>query len=411
MKNLLKFTLATLFVFGFVAVSLAQFTLSGEFRPRTEYRHGYKTLATPDMDAAFFTDQRTRLNLDFKSEGYNFYVSLQDVRVWGSQKQLVTDDGALTTLHQAWTQIFFNDKISLKAGRQEIAYDDHRIFGSVGWAQQARSHDAFVFKYMENDTKVDVGLAFNFNAGAAANYEAIQYVWFNQGFDNFKTSVLLLNNGKDAGDDGTKYSQTIGTRSGYKAGKFSAFVNLYYQGGKLPDDTKINANLIGLDFDFKATDNATIGVGYERQSGNDMVDTNDENNAFTPFYGTNHKFNGHMDYFYVGNHGGSVGLQDIFVKLGLNMKKTTLGAHLHYFMTAADLNDGKGNAMDAGLGTEIDLSLGFPLAKGVSCKFGYSHMIGSETMETLKGGSTDETSNWGWLMIVAKPQLFTTAKN
>ena len=35
-----------------------------------------------------------------------------------------------------------------------------------------------------------------------------------------------------------------------------------------------------------------------------------ENNSFTPFYGTNHKFNGHMDYFYVGNHIGNVGLRE-----------------------------------------------------------------------------------------------------
>ncbi len=40
--------------------------------------------------------------------------------------------------------------------------------------------------------------------------------------------------------------------------------------------------------------------------------------AFTPLYGTNHKFNGWMDYFYVGNHGSSIGLQDINAKILVN---------------------------------------------------------------------------------------------
>ena len=36
-----------------------------------------------------------------------------------------------------------NEKFAFKVGRQEINYDDARIFGNVDWAMQARSHDAF----------------------------------------------------------------------------------------------------------------------------------------------------------------------------------------------------------------------------------------------------------------------------
>jgi len=44
----------------------SQFTISGEFRPRAEYRNGYKTLFTNFDDNAFFIDQRIRLSLYFK---------------------------------------------------------------------------------------------------------------------------------------------------------------------------------------------------------------------------------------------------------------------------------------------------------------------------------------------------------
>ncbi|MDZ7608893.1 MAG: hypothetical protein U5K79_25710 [Cyclobacteriaceae bacterium] len=37
----------------------------------------------------------------------------------------------------------------------------------------------------------------------------------------------------------------------------------------------------------------------------DLTDTNDK--SFNPLYGTNHKFYGYMDYFYVGNSHGQVG--------------------------------------------------------------------------------------------------------
>jgi len=44
-------------------MSFAQVSLTGEFRPRTELRDGYRILNTEQSEAAFFTSQRTRLNL------------------------------------------------------------------------------------------------------------------------------------------------------------------------------------------------------------------------------------------------------------------------------------------------------------------------------------------------------------
>jgi len=163
---------------------LAQFTLSGDIRPRAEYRNGYKTLVSPNHDAAAFVDQRTRMNLNFMSQSYRVKVSLQDIRVWGSQPQLNTTDG-LTSLHEGWGEVFFDTKYALKVGRQEIAYDDQRIFGSVGWAQQARSHDAAVFKVNSEDYTAHIGAAYNQDgaslSGTIANnssYKAMQYLCF-----------------------------------------------------------------------------------------------------------------------------------------------------------------------------------------------------------------------------------------
>ena len=64
-----------------------QFSLSGEIRPRAEYRHGYRTLASIDQDPAFFIDQRTRLNFDYNAEAYLFKVSIQAFHVFGTPSE------------------------------------------------------------------------------------------------------------------------------------------------------------------------------------------------------------------------------------------------------------------------------------------------------------------------------------
>ena len=67
--------------------SFAQFSLTGEFRPRGEFRHGYKQLADDSLrkDPAILISQRTRLNLNYSADKYKVCLSLQDVRFWGDQ--------------------------------------------------------------------------------------------------------------------------------------------------------------------------------------------------------------------------------------------------------------------------------------------------------------------------------------
>ncbi len=139
----------------------AQFSLSGEFRPRAEYRHGFQSLSAPDDDPAFFISQRSRLNLNFTESALKFGFSLQDIRVWGEVPQLNRSD-LNSSIHEAWAELQLGEKFFLKLGRQELIYDDSRIFGNVDWAQQGRSHDVAVFKYIEeNGFQLHTGLAYN----------------------------------------------------------------------------------------------------------------------------------------------------------------------------------------------------------------------------------------------------------
>lgn len=412
-KNLCFTAMALLMMFGTFA---QQFDISAEIRPRYENQHGVKTLINDDTDGSNFVSQRTRLNFGFEQDKIRLGVSLQNVRVWGDVSTLSSNDNA-TALHEAWAEAVLSDKISLKLGRQEIVYDDHRIFGSVGWAQQARSHDAFIFKYVpDQKNRLDIGLALNADVQGgvdalysnAAGYKSFQYAWYHGDFNTIGLSFLVLNTGieyLDISDDQTiDYMQTIGPRLTYKSGKFNANAATYLQAGKTRN-ISVGASYFTGNIGFNINDNFSIGAGMEYLSGKDMNDSDAKIKSFAPLFGTNHKFNGWMDYFYVGNHGGSVGLTDINATIAYSKDKFSAKIIPHFFSAAADVYDGTVK-MDNGLGTEIDLTVGYKLANNIILSAGYSKMFATDSMEVLKGGDKDANNSWAWAMFTFKPKLF-----
>ena len=412
-KKLLTTLIASLIVFSGFA---QQFNLSAELRPRYENRHGFGTLLNTNEDGSNFVSQRTRLNFDFKNEKLKLKIVMQNVRVWGDVSTLASDDTA-TALHEAWAAYIPNSNVSFKFGRQEIVYDDHRIFGNVGWAQQARSHDAFLFKYTPNaNTKLDIGFALNADSQSnsdnlysnAAGYKSFQYAWYHGDFNSIGLSFLLLNTGieyLEGGDSqAINYMQTMGPRLTYKSGKFNANAAAYFQTGKSLN-ADVSASYFSGNLGYKINDDFSIGVGAEYLSGKDSNATSTEIKSFAPLFGTNHKFNGFMDYFYVGNHANSVGLTDINMTLGYSKNKFSAKLTPHLFSAAADVFDGA-TKMDASLGTEIDFTIGYKIAKDINLNAGFSKLFATDTMEILKGGDKDENNSWAWVMMTFKPTLF-----
>jgi len=177
-----------LFLFSFLiaAYSNGQLTLTGQVRTRTEYRNGLGTLKTKANDAAFFTSQRSRITFNFKSNRIVLQTSLQDVRVWGQDASTISNaDGSKLGLHEAWAELVLSNKkdtsfksavdyFGIKIGRQELLYDDSRLLGNLDWLQQARRHDAIVFKLLNKGWRADLGLAFNQNTDGF-NYNGTYY--------------------------------------------------------------------------------------------------------------------------------------------------------------------------------------------------------------------------------------------
>ncbi|NER13650.1 alginate export family protein [Leptobacterium flavescens] len=400
----------------------AQFKLDADVRPRFEYRHGFGDLFPDNTDPAAFISQRTRLNAAYALENIKLFVSVQDVRVWGDVPQLNSADNNGFSLHQAWAELFLDPNFSVKLGRQEVIYDDSRIFGNVDWAQQGRSHDLALLRYNKDSFRFDVGFGFNQSGQALTGnvlttpntYKAIQYVWLHKDWADFSGSFLFLNNGlqfvdpADEDNTDTRYSQTVGTHLVYAKDSWKLQSNLFYQFGNDVNDNDLSAYLLSLDANYNINSKWSSGLGVELISGNDNgAPSGGNNDAFNPFYGTNHKFNGLMDYFYVGNHINNVGLLDLYARVKVKWdERSDTSLVVHNFSAAADIagNDSKQ------LGTEVDIVYSRKIYKDVILKAGYSHMFASEGLEVIRNNFDNNTNNWGWVMLIIKPTLFDTKK-
>ncbi len=118
-----------------------------------------------------------------------------------------------------------------------------------------------------------------------------------------------------------------------------------------------------------------------------------------------------MDYFYVGNHANSVGLNDLSIKLDFPIHKLKVSVASHLFSAPNKIMVGS-LEQDSYLGMELDLTAVYKLDKDVLLTAGYSQMFASDSMVVLKGGTglNDTINNWVYLMANINPQIFSTKK-
>lgn len=423
-KKLRLLKLLFLFCLGLANQAWAQFTLSGEIRPRAEYRDGFKTLLPEGTDAAFFVEQRSRLNASFVSEKFDVYVSFQDVRNWGATSSVYKTDPSLSNVYQAWAAYKFNSKHALAVGRMELDYDNVRILGNLDWAAQGRSHDLVKYEYKSDGIKLHAGAAFNQDAttpepnklsgtyyNVSGNYKAMQFAWFHKDWQKSGLSVLFINNGvQSPADSAVNFSQTFGFYGTKTLGGVSLEYDAYYQFGKNPAGTDLSAYMVGVNATFWKTKPHNLSIGVDLLSG-DKSTTSDKDETFNPLYGTHHKFYGYMDYFYVGNGHKNKGLVDFFLKTKFKTgEKSSLNAHAHQFFSQSSITTESSEDLSSSLGTEIDLVYVLNIAPGVVFNLGYSTLFQTESLEYLKNVANPKSASWAWAMIGFKPTLFTTKK-
>ncbi len=395
----------------------AQLNVSAEIRPRAEYRQGYRML--PDsLPPVFLISQRNRLSFDYKATSYSFFLSLQDVRLWGDQ-QLRSQKSSLG-VNQAWAALDLNKNISVKAGRQALLYDNGRLFAHNNWLQQGQFHDVLKASFSFNHYKMDIVGAYN------ENEERL----YKTAYDNFGVNYKTLGLWHLSRKSETLYASFIAVADGherenrpqtlYVRGTYGGFLRYditettrlqgaaYKQTGKTSTGQNINAyyHSAMLRQSINAFD---FAIGYELFSGNNAVDSlNETDAAFSSLYGVGHRYNGYMNYFTnIPLHTKGAGLINPYFYTNVQLSETfSMRLAYHYFMLQNNFID-ENKAIDPYLGSEIDLTFKYKISDDADLQFGYFVMFPTSSMKIIKGGgSIDKMPSFAFVMLTVKPVLF-----
>lgn len=389
--------------------------ISADLRARYEMRNGYSTLKPDSASIANFISQRARITIEYNSDKIKLKLSPQNVRVWGDVN-INSKNDLNNALHEAYGEAKLTPIFSIQLGRQELSYDNERILGATDWNMQAKSHDALLLKFnIDSSThKIDIGVAYNavgesnFKQNYTVNqYKTLQYIWYHGDFNNINLSVLALNNGMPYIKDNKEkvaFSQTLGLNTNYKKEKFNANVEAYVQTGKIATNKVLSYYAQG-NLEYQWIDQLKTSIGVAYLSGKSTNDRSSDIKSFNPLYGTNHKFNGFMDYFYVGNHNYSVGLIDINANIFYKLEKVAFKFMPHVFLSGAEMVK-NGVEQKKLLGTELDFTVAYQVFNSFSLEAGYSQMFATSSMELLKGGNKDNTNNWFYLTAKFNPTIF-----
>ena len=403
------------------------FTLSGQLRPRFEYRNGAYQALQEGEEPAILVNNRLRLNMDYRfRQDLQLYVSLQQVNIWGQAPQIqVIDRTGGLSVFEAYAALPLGGDFDLKLGRQQIVLDEDRIFGSLDWHPAGRAHDAVNINWrpVEN-LYLRSFFAFNQNYldGKAAtdkingnvNNPKGQYFTPGQPYQHMealhahyaftpdqKLSFLFANLGLRNNDRADYNMQTFGVHYRGRSQDLSYGAEAYLQTGKNNTGATKEAYLLAamVGYKFLPTLSATMGIDY--LSGNNSPDTSGKDKVFTPFSGTNHKFYGFMDYYYV-SYTPQVGLFNPYISATLKTsEKGNLYAAGHYFRSAGKI-DGK----TRNLGVEADLVYTHKLQPFASLQVGYSVHKVSGSYNTLRGFSaTRPWQDWFWCSININPTM------
>ena len=407
-----------------------EFDMSLQLRPRTEYRNGaYRPLQTGE-EPAILTHNRTRLTMNYSNgDKLKMRVSLQNINIWGQANQVQPLNATNNNigLFEAYADIKLSENMRTKIGRQMIALDDDRIFGTFDWHPAGRSHDALNISWKKQNTDVQTYFAFNQNYNTIGNvnnpagqyfspenaqpYQHLQMIYAKYNFTpKHYLSVLANNIGfKDLKTDNKTYNmQTIGANYFGNGNLWNVGLSAYYQFGETNVGRKTSATLLSAVVDYKINKPSKIGLGIDYLSGdNTNKPTQEATNIFNPLYGTHHKFYGIMDYFYTGNPHGNVGLLDTYVRYSSVINpKLSISAVGHFFNSGAKIyqnNQKKSNY----LGSELDLSFNYNIMNNISLTGGYSNFFNTESLRYLKKTPNARgNQDWVWISLNINPQIF-----
>ncbi|WP_164110343.1 MULTISPECIES: alginate export family protein [Sphingobacterium] len=425
----MKLKIGMVVVFAFVAcdqlnAQVDSLKMSLDFRTRGELDNGVKTLINKDKNAEATIFSRARFGLDYYYQNLEIFFSAQDVRIWGELSSSATKNQNFI-LHEAWVKYLFTKNVALKIGRQALVYDNERLLGGVDWTMQGRSFDAVkgIFN-LSPSSKMEAVVTYNNDDNDANDTESREIYTISEAGETTKSmqvlhyeykgvgksrfSAIVLNNVLQS-QSGLHYDMfTVGINTSKYFRRFGIFGSIYYQGGKNTQAQRKSAYQISVNNHFIFNPSFDMIVGTEWLSGASFDTPIDQNRSFSPLYGTNHAFNGFMDYFYAGTYFNSFGLNDYYLKMMTKLSsRVALATNVHSFTSNGKLAAREnGKQPSSYLGTELDLVLNKRFGKLFTLTVGHSFMFAGRSMRYIKNVSEPkEMQSWSWIGLKFNPSF------
>ena len=416
----------------------------------------------PTLD---FTLQRMRLSFDMDvNKNVMARVMFQDSRTFGEAG--ITSNLQRTDVQEGYVQLRnlgdinpLLSNVQLRIGRWQQGYGNHRVIGTLGWANQSRSYDGAKIMYKKGNFNVDVfawQIAENTTGGVsgsdstfsqATGKDTVLFGFYAQyKFGGFlKGNVIepyLVAKAESTDEDVTSATKTPESETRYTWGFRAAGKNISGLGGF---DYTIEPNLQTgnsryTPFDKSQNENAKenisawaihaeagytfknlpwtprIGYAYSFASGDDNYDQGSQK-TYKQVSPTQHAHNGYMDV---------TSWQNIIDhQLHLNLKPTkklVVDVKAHFFELDEESDDwyhvggtlvngsgadryldNNGNSQDTDdeLGQEIDVTLKYKMFENFGVVAGYSHFFAGDFIEDTSGGQ-DRGVDWFYLQTTVK---------
>ena len=403
------------------------FSLNADFLTRGEIRAGGFISAEGEPGYAQFLLSRTRVEASYSRSMLSAHLSAQHAGTWGSNV------GSTLSMHEAWAQLQVKGFFA-KVGRQHLSYDDERIFGSDDWSMTGISHDALKIGFEKEGHKIHLIGSYNQDignieaggthfSGGIQPYKSLGAAWYHWDIPKLPIglSVLFIDMGLQprSDEEGLYHQELAGAFLSWRPERWGLEGAYYHQWGKEQQGLPVDAWMASVKATARPGTHFSFRAGYDFLSGDDQFATpgsgqiglihHEVVRGFSSLYGSNHRFYGAMDFFYVSTYinGFTAGLQNLYAGVTWTpetwAKGLSVDAAYHFFSAATRFEAAK-----RALGHEAELSVRWKILPDVALSAGYSFMQGTDTMALLKRSSENNRLQWGWVMLQVSPRFFQT---
>ena len=452
---------------AFAKVDTDALTIGGEARFRYEGRNNTNFNSNLGNESA--GSHRVRVNVGYDiTPDVSFFAQIQDAHNWGGELSgtsgiaTVSSNGVFggtgLDLHQGYVLVKNAgvQGLSVKIGRQEIFFGDHRLFGNFNWSQVGNSFNAVRLTHSMPIADVDLFWARIIDTEAAAAAVTGAGVYFPTATTKGTTDqniyglyvtlkpipswtiepyYFLLKDDRAPGTTtfitpqaSAQTRSTVGGRINGKAGGLDATAELAWQFGSMSsgagapgDNLHINAEAAAFraGYTFEPVPmRPRVGIEVTYASGSGCVNSGTcaaqgKFNTFDNLYPTNHFKFGAMD---LGSWRNMVTYQGVFdvkpdavSKLQVNFVIMRLANHHDNWYRAGQVAygvTGPGNTASS-IGRELDIHYWRTFKEKFKAEIGVGHFWAGDYMRPSNlnninnagaGTTNGSGQNWGYVM-------------